>query len=237
MAFQPIVDLASGEVFAHEALVRGTEGQSSGTVLAQVDAGARYDFDQQCRIKAIELASRLGLAQGPSRLSINFMPDAVDEPRSCIRPTVAAAERAGLPLDRIIFEFTEDERHDVPHVLDILRTYRSMGFKTALDDFGAGHAGLSLLAQHQPDIVKLDIALIRNIDHNRAKRTIVAHLLRLLDDLGVQTICEGVETPGELGVLQDLGVGLAQGYVFGRPTFEALARPSWPQAMGLSEAG
>jgi EAL domain-containing protein (putative c-di-GMP-specific phosphodiesterase class I) len=237
MAFQPIVDLAVGEVFAHEALVRGTEGQSSGTVLAQVDAGARYGFDQQCRIKAIELAARLGLAQTPARLSINFMPDAVDEPRSCIRPTLAAAERAGLPLDRIIFEFTEDERHDVPHVLDILRTYRSMGFKTALDDFGAGHAGLSLLAQHQPDIVKLDIALIRNIDHNRAKRAIVAHLLRLLEDLGVQTVCEGVETPGELAVLQDLGARLAQGYVFGRPAFEALAQPAWPQTSGLRDAG
>jgi EAL domain-containing protein (putative c-di-GMP-specific phosphodiesterase class I) len=237
MAFQPIVELASGEAVAHEALVRGPQGQSSGSVLAQVDAGARYDFDQQCRVKAIELAAGLGLAKGDALLSINFMPDAVDDPRTCIRSTVAAAAAAGLPLERIIFEFTEDERHDVPHVLDILRTYRSMGFKTALDDFGAGHAGLSLLAQHQPDIVKLDMALIRHIDHNRAKRAIVAHLLRLLDELGVKAVCEGVETVDELIVLQDLGAPLAQGYVFGRPAFEALVQPASAQSERLRRAG
>lgn len=114
-------------------------------------------IDQQCRVKAIELASRLYYPLENVKLSINFMPNAVYEPRACIRVTLAAAMKTGFPLDRIIFEFTENEQLDTKHVLNILRTYRNMGFKTAIDDFGAGHAGLALLAHFQPDIVKLDM--------------------------------------------------------------------------------
>ena len=225
MAFQPIVDISTGLIYAHEALVRGINGEGAGTVLSAVDPDSRYAFDQQCRVKAIELAARLDLARDGARLSINFLPNAVYEPRACIRLTLATAMRTGFPIDRIIFEFTEDEKLDTPHVLNILRSYREMGFKTAVDDFGAGHAGLSLLAQFRPDIVKLDMALIRGIDTDPARRTIVRHLAGMLEDLGISTICEGVETLDELACLQDLGMSLIQGYVLARPTFEALAVP------------
>jgi EAL domain-containing protein (putative c-di-GMP-specific phosphodiesterase class I) len=97
------------------------------------------------------------------------MPNAVYEPRACIRLTLATAERVGFPLDRIIFEFTEDEHLDATHVLNILNTYRKIGFKTAIDDFGAGHAGIGLLTKFQPDIVKLDMDLVRGIDTDRVK--------------------------------------------------------------------
>lgn len=229
MAFQPIVDVDTGEVFAHEALVRGPNGEGSHTVLSEVGDGNRYAFDQQCRVTAIELATRLGLADRNARLSINFMPNAVYEPRACIRLTLATAMRTGFPLDRIIFEFTEDEQLDVQHVLNILRTYRSMGFKTAIDDFGAGHAGLSLLTRFQPDIVKLDMDLIRGIDSDPVRRAVVRHTVRMLDELGIVPICEGVETWDELSVVRDLGVSLVQGYVLARPAFEALAIPAWPR--------
>jgi EAL domain-containing protein (putative c-di-GMP-specific phosphodiesterase class I) len=225
MAFQPIVDLSRGAVFAHEALVRGPAGQSAGTVLAKISEANRYVFDQQCRVKAIELATRLGMAASGACLSINFMPNAVYEPRACIRTTLATAMRTGFPLDRIIFEFTEDERLDTAHILNILRTYHAMGFKTAIDDFGAGYAGLNLLAKYQPDIVKLDMDLIRDIDRDRARRSVVSHLLAMLADLGVRPVCEGVETEGELNALRDLGVELVQGYAIARPVFEGLAEP------------
>jgi EAL domain-containing protein (putative c-di-GMP-specific phosphodiesterase class I) len=224
MAFQPIMDVSTGGIFAHEALVRGPKGEGAYSVLSAVDPANRYAFDQQCRVKALELATELDLARDGARLSINFMPNAVYEPRACIRLTLATAMRTGFPLDRIIFEFTEDEKLDTDHILNILRTYRAMGFKTAIDDFGAGHAGLSLLSKFQPDIVKLDMELIRGIDGDPVKRRIVDHLGRLLDDLGILTICEGVETPGELAALQDLGVRYIQGYVFARPAFETVIR-------------
>lgn len=226
MAFQPIVDITTGKVFAHEALVRGPNGEGAQTILSAIEDSNRYAFDQQCRVKAIELATDLNLADSGARLSINFMPNAVYEPRACIRLTLATALRTGFPVDKVIFEFTEDEKLDTAHILNILRTYRAMGFKTAIDDFGAGFAGLSLLSKFQPDIVKLDMELIRGIDRDGVKRRIVDHMLRLLDDLSITTICEGVETQDELKALSDLGVRLVQGYVLARPAFEALAEPS-----------
>lgn len=220
MAFQPIFDLGSGAVFAQEALVRGVNGEGATTILSQVDDSNRYAFDQQCRVKAIEMAAaQRGVDEGKG-LSINFMPHAVYEPRACIRLTLDAARRTGFPLNQIIFEFTEAEHLDADHVLHILETYRDVGFKTAIDDFGAGYAGLSLLARFQPDIVKIDMDLIRDIDTSRVKQSILKNMLAMLADLGIVPICEGVETLAELATVQDLGVRLVQGYVLARPVFE-----------------
>jgi EAL domain-containing protein (putative c-di-GMP-specific phosphodiesterase class I) len=190
MAFQPIVDIREGHVFAFEALVRGVNGEGAASVLSQVDPVNRYAFDQQCRVRAIELAASLLGHNDTTKLSINFMPSAVYEPRACIRLTLATAERVGFPLDRIIFEFTENEQLDTEHVLKILETYRLIGFKTAIDDFGAGHAGLGLLTKFQPDLVKLDMDLIRDIDNDRVKRVVVEHTLRMLADLDIVPLCE-----------------------------------------------
>ena len=236
MAFQPIIDIATGDVFAHEALVRGPNGEGAGSVLSQVRDDNRYAFDQQCRVKAIELASSLYGKGSGTRLSINFMPNAVYEPRACIRITLATALKTGFPLDRIIFEFTENEQLDTAHLLNILRTYREMGFKTAIDDFGAGHSGLGLLTKFQPDIVKLDMDLIRGIDTDPVRRTIVSHTLAMLADLGITPLCEGVETAGELKVLSDLGVSLIQGYLLAPPAFETLPAARSARAILLEAA-
>jgi EAL domain-containing protein (putative c-di-GMP-specific phosphodiesterase class I) len=222
MAFQPIVDMRTGLPFAHEALVRGLGGEGAGQVLGLVDADNRYRFDQQCRVRAIELAAELFPRHAMPHLSINFMPNAVYEPRACIRQTLETARRTNFPLDRIIFEFTEVEKLDTTHVLNILRSYREIGFKTAIDDFGAGYSGLNLLTSFQPDLVKLDMDLIRGIDTDRVKQVVVRHTIAMLNDLGVTVVCEGVETASELNVLTDLGVNLIQGYYIARPTFEGL---------------
>ncbi|MFT4954814.1 MAG: EAL domain-containing protein (putative c-di-GMP-specific phosphodiesterase class I) [Brevundimonas sp.] len=229
MAFQPIVDVKTETVFAYEALVRGQDGGGAGGVLAQVSAENRYAFDQLCRTTAIEWASKLDLTAEGASLSINFLPNAVYEPRACIRATLAAAMRTSFPVNRIIFEFTEDESMDTAHILNILRSYRAMGFKTAIDDFGAGYAGLGLLSKFQPDIVKLDMALIRGIDTDRVKRAIVSNTLNMLRDLGIDPVCEGVETVDEHDVLRDLDVSLMQGYLLAKPAVEALSPVSWPR--------
>jgi EAL domain-containing protein (putative c-di-GMP-specific phosphodiesterase class I) len=225
MAFQPIVDVTTGRVFAHEALVRGENGAGAYEVFSQVSEHNRYAFDQVCRVKAIELAAELGIADQDAHLSINFLPGAVYEPRACIRATLQAAMRTGFPLKHIVFEFTESERLDTAHVLNILRTYRAMGFMTALDDFGAAFAGVGLLSKFQPDIVKLDMDLIRDIDRDPVKRVIVKSTVDMLRDLGILAICEGIETIEEYRVLGDLGVTLMQGYLFARPALASLAEP------------
>ena len=236
MAFQPIVDVTSGVTFAHEALVRGTGGEGAYTVLSAVDDSNRYAFDQQCRVRAIEMAAKLGLADDGACLSINFMPNAVYEPRACIRLTLDAANRTGFPLDRVIFEFTEAEKLDTAHLLNILKTYKAIGFKTAIDDFGAGYAGLNLLTQFQPDIVRIDMDLVRGVDANPVKRSVLRHTLRLLEELAVTPLCEGVETADELSALQDLGVRLIQGYLLAKPAFERLATPVVPPREMLQAA-
>ena len=229
MAFQPIVDVASRTVFAHEALVRGKDGAGAGVVLTHVTAQNRYAFDQQCRVRAIELAAELELAHSGALVSINFLPNAVDDPAASVALTVEAATQAGFPLSSILFEFTEHEPIEPGHLQSILKTYRGMGLRTAIDDFGAGYSGLTLLSRFQPDVVKLDMALIRCIDVDRVKRTMVRHILAMAADLGVQVVAEGIETVEECETLCDLGVTLLQGYLFARPAFEALADPVWPQ--------
>jgi EAL domain-containing protein (putative c-di-GMP-specific phosphodiesterase class I) len=228
MAFQPIIDVVERKVLAQEALVRGAAGEDAGFVLSQISDDSRYAFDQLCRTTAIDLAAGLGLAGDGALLSINFLPNAVYEPRACIRQTLLAAGRANFPLQNILFEFTETERVDTAHLLGILNAYRAIGFKTAIDDFGSGYSGLRLLAQFQPDFVKIDMDLVRDVDTDRAKRAIVANVLRKLHDLEIAAICEGVETVDEYRCLRNLGVRLMQGYLFAKPAFAALAEPTWP---------
>ena len=129
MAFQPIVDVNTGKVFAYEALVRGKGGESAGSILGQVTKVNRYAFDQNCRVKAITLAAQLGLADNGAYLSINFMPGAVYSPAACIQLTLATAREVGFPCDQIIFEITEaEEVVDRAHIRGIVEDYRARGF-------------------------------------------------------------------------------------------------------------
>lgn len=220
MAFQPIVDVESGQVYAHEALVRGLDGGGAAAVLGRVTETNRYAFDQACRVKAISLAARLGM-QG--FLSINFLPNAVYQPAACLRKTIEAAAEFDFPVHRLIFEVTESEQvRDPDHLKSIFREYKRRGMITAIDDFGAGHSGLNLLAEFQPDIIKLDMALTRAIHHDRVRSAIVRSMVALCRDLGISIIAEGIEEVDEALALRDLGVRLFQGYCFARPETEQL---------------
>lgn len=226
MAFQPIVDIKNDRVWGYEALVRGLEGQGAGYILSQVTEKTRYVFDQACRVKAIEMAGRLLPSDG-SRLSINFMPGAVYEPKACIRASLEAAERVGLDRRRLMFEFTENERiADVAHVQNIVREYRKIGFTTALDDFGAGYAGLTLLAKFQPDLIKIDMELVRNIEKEPAKQVIVAGVIAVAEALSITVLAEGVESASEARVLLAAGISLQQGYFFAKPEVGCLPLPA-----------
>ncbi|WP_116089940.1 EAL domain-containing protein [Sphingomonas crusticola] len=223
MAFQPIVDMQSGRPFAYEALVRGPNGEGAATILSRVTPENRYAFDQACRVKAIETAMAAGIIATGARLSINFLPNAVYSPMACIQLTLRTAERSGFPLDRLIFEFTENEHMASPdHVGSIIDTYRRIGFAVAIDDFGAGHAGLDLFARFTPDMVKLDMELVRDIDADPRRRAIVRAMVMLCAELDTILIAEGIETEGEAAALRALGVRYFQGYLLARAEFERL---------------
>lgn len=225
MAFQPIINVKNREVFAHEALVRGLDGSGAGAVLSKINKENRYFFDQHCRGKAIEQAHHIGIKEA---ISINFMPNAVYQPENCIKTTLAAAKKNKWPLNRIIFEFAEGESIDTAHIKGIIKEYQRYGFRVAIDDFGAGHAGLNWLIDLKPDIVKIDMHLVRDVDKDHGRRTIVQSLVSMCAGLDCTVIAEGVETVEELETLQNAGIQLFQGFLLAKPAIDSVTEIAWP---------
>ena len=220
MAFQPIINCTSQQIYGYEALVRGLNNESAYSIISMVNDDNRYLFDQLCRVKAIALASKLKLQ---SMLSINFLPNAIYKPERCIRTTLEAAKKYSFPIEKIMFEFTEVEKiDDTAFIKNIVESYNKIGFKTAIDDFGAGYAGLGLLADFQTNIVKIDMGLIRNINEDKVRQSIVKNCLNIFNDLNITPLAEGIETKEEYRCLRDFGIELMQGYFFARPGFENL---------------
>lgn len=224
MAFQPIIHVPSARPFAYEALVRGLNGESAADILAKVSPDNLYRFDQACRVKAIEQAAALGLGRlADCKLSINFLPNAVYRPSTCIRATLEATRTFGFPANRLMFEVTEGERiDDTEHLKAIFKEYDRQGFTTAIDDFGSGYSGLNLLAEFQPDVLKLDMALTRGISQDPVRQAIVAGIVLVAERLGITLVAEGIETDAECQALAALGIDLMQGYLFARPQVNGL---------------
>lgn len=219
-AFQPIVELGTRSIFAYEALVRGPHGEPAFSILSRVSPRHRYSFDMACRAKAVRMAARLGVRE---YLAINFFPNAVFGAQACIRSTLEEVQRSNFPVEKLIFEVSEAEQvHDREYLASVFREYRRLGFSTAIDDFGAGYAGLNLLAEYQPDIIKIDMGLVRGIDRNRARQAIVHGVIDICRKLGKRVLAEGVETKQERDFLHAAGIGLMQGFLFGKPAFRAL---------------
>ncbi len=220
MAFQPIVDIDTADIYAYEALVRPTGGGSAADVLSQINDQNRYSFDQACRVKAIELAAQLDM---DALLSINFLPNAVYQPAACLQKTFEAAARSQFPVHHLMFEVTENEpTRDVGHLQSIFNEYKRHGMITAIDDFGAGHSGLNMLADFRPDVLKIDMALTRSIDTDDVRTKIAGAIVGLCNSLHISVIAEGIETIEEAVALRGLGVHLFQGYLFARPVIEQL---------------
>lgn len=225
-AFQPIVDAVNKSVFAYEALVRGVEGEGAMTVLSKVNEKNRYSFDQICRVKAVKLAAKLDMQ---ALLSINFMPNAVYRAEYCIRTTLAAAKTFNFDTSKIIFELTEGENlSSVEHLTSIIETYQEMGFSTAIDDFGAGYSRFNIMMSSPPDLLKLDMGLVRNVHNEPNKQAVVAGIITMMRQLGGRIVAEGVETAEEYFWLRSQGITLYQGFLFAKPGFECLPEPVWP---------
>lgn len=220
MAFQPIIEWSSRSIVGYEALVRGEQGEGAAQVLSQVTEQNKYYFDQACRVKAIETATRLGLDK---ILSINFLPNAVYNPETCIRATIEAADLYGFDIRNIMFEVTEGEQIlSQQHLLHIFQSYSERGFITAIDDFGAGFAHEDWLYALKPRVLKLDMELIRAIDQDPAKQQRVLAIQQQCELLGCRLLAEGVETAEELSWLSFIGIDWFQGYLFAKPQLEQL---------------
>jgi EAL domain-containing protein (putative c-di-GMP-specific phosphodiesterase class I) len=156
-------------------------------------------------------------------LSINFLPNAVYQPAACLRKTFEAAERARFPVHHLMFEVTESEpSRDIGHLREIFSEYKRHGMITAIDDFGAGHSGLGMLADFQPDVIKIDMGLVRGIHTDRVRRAIARSIVTLCHELNISVVAEGIESLDEAITMRELGVRLFQGYLFARPALEQL---------------
>ncbi|GAB2928429.1 EAL domain-containing protein [Rheinheimera gaetbuli] len=221
MAFQPIIDWQSKSIFAYEALVRGPQGQGAGWVFQHINDDNKYYFDQACRVKAIETAAKLGCK---TLLNINFLPNAVYNPETCIKATIEAADLYGFDLHKLVFEVTEGEQiPDKDHLNRIFRSYAKRGFYTAIDDYGSGFATLDWLIELKPHILKLDMQLVRNIEQNPPKQFIIEQTIAQCELQGTKVLAEGVETKAELDYLCSVGIRYFQGYYFAKPELERLA--------------
>ena len=219
--FQPIVHAGDpSRVFAHEALLRGVEPDGTLIPPARIFEAAReadivFQVDLAARRTAIASAVRQGIA---TPIFVNFTPTSVYDPAFCLRSTVAVVEAAGIAPSDVVFEVIESDRAvDVSHLKRILDFYRANGFRVALDDVGAGYSSLNLVHELRPDIIKLDMELTCEVHADAYKALIVRKLLEVSDELGIETVAEGVERDEDYRWLRDHGATYVQGFLFGVP--------------------
>ncbi|MFP5503139.1 MAG: EAL domain-containing protein [Candidatus Sericytochromatia bacterium] len=229
--FQPIVSVHdTSQIFGHEALFRGLD--ELGKVIPPVHVfevarrtNALYHADMHAVHSAVREMARHQL---PRHVFINFNPASIVHPAFSLEAMLEAIDAAGMPRDRIVFEVVEsDHVQDLDMLIRSLDAYRVLGFKVALDDLGSGYSSLNLIHALRPDFIKLDMALIRDVDRHVYKSTVTQKLLELADDLGVESVAEGVETEAELQWLRENGATYVQGYLIARPgSPPALATPA-----------
>jgi len=215
-AFQPIVDTHAQAVFSHEALVRGLNNEPASQVINRRSGSQKLVFDAACRIKAIEVAARIGMH---THLNLNLFRSTAVNAAVGLKSTIEAADRWLFPLERIVVELAID---DYASLEKVLGGASRDGMKFAIDDFGAGYSGLILLSKLKPDIVKLNMDLVRGINFHSPRQAIARAVVQICGDLGIDVVAEGVETVDEFSWFTDLGVHLYQGYLFAKPMFEAM---------------
>jgi EAL domain-containing protein (putative c-di-GMP-specific phosphodiesterase class I) len=226
-AFQPIVDTQARAVASYEALIRGPGNESAYEILSRVPADTMFAFDLKARVKAIGDAVRLGVS---CNLNLNFLPRSLNSTAESITSTLEAARRVNLPVNRIVLEVVESEIiGETSRFTELMNEYRGLGLQVAIDDFGAGYSGLNLLADFQPDQVKLDMKLIRGIERHGPRQAIVRAINQICLELGIDVSAEGVETESEYAWLASQGIRLYQGYLFAKPRFESLPRVYYPE--------
>jgi EAL domain-containing protein (putative c-di-GMP-specific phosphodiesterase class I) len=208
---QPIADLLTGKVVGLEALSRfqATPERTPDIWFAEAkDVGLGLELE----LKAVRSALGLVEAMPPDvYLAVNISPDTIASPRF-------VELMDGIPPERIVLEVTEHAPvEDYGVLARALEPFRARGCRLAVDDAGAGFASFRHILRLNPDIIKLDMTLVRNIDQDPARRALASGLISFASDLGAKIIAEGLETTTELGALRNLGVRLGQGYYLARP--------------------
>lgn len=215
IAYQPIVAWPTQQLFGYEALVRSADADLS-TPGKLLDAAERLGRVQELG-QRIRDAIAAGAAIAPPDVLLCANLHALDLTSDHLYAADAPLSRIAA---RVVLEVTERSGlYRVDHLANRISKLRELGYRLAVDDLGSSHAGLSSFRQLGPDIVKLDISLVRDVDCSAAKASLIKSMIALCTkDLGMRVVCEGVETEGERDALLSLGAELLQGYLIGMPS-------------------
>lgn len=220
VAWQPVRSLVTGEVYGHEALIRGPVGTplegAEAIIRHAADAGDARELERLCRVRAFAAAAS---ALPPDQvLFLNLDTRFLDLP---LMP-----EPAPWPPEQTVIEVSERfPLRDLPLLATHIALWRNEGFRVAIDDFGAGYAGLATLAAIRPDVVKLDRSLVSGVMRDRWQRELVSAMVAVLEPLGVTVIAEGIGHADDLPALVAIGVRFGQGFALGRPQARPASAP------------
>lgn len=210
--FHPIVDVRERKVKAFEALCRPPI-----KIVDLINVGkSTSEFSENfCRYMALKNAKEF--LKEEMWLFLNFHPRFLKEPLKVFGDFISTLYMHDISPRQIVVELTEYEELEISAVRSLISFLRSEGVKVALDDVGSGYSGLFYLSELGPDIIKIDMELIRDIHKHNMKKVIVNYLIRLAHENDIKVVSEGVETPEELKTVLYMGTDFVQGFIFSKP--------------------
>lgn len=218
--FQPILDLKSGDFLGFEGLIRGPADSTLHSPVNLFSAAEQQNLSLEVEMLArqtvLEAFARQNL---PGYLFLNVSPETLTHPSFKNGQTLQFMRELGLDPERVVIEITENQpTYDFDAMRSALLHYRSMGFKIAIDDLGAGFSSLRLWSELRPEFIKIDMHFVQGVDHDPIKLQFLKSIQQIAESCETRVIAEGVETEGELRVVKDIGIALGQGYFIARPS-------------------
>jgi EAL domain-containing protein (putative c-di-GMP-specific phosphodiesterase class I) len=218
--YEPIVDVNTRTVFGYEALARGPEGSDLRSPLTLFGIAEKEDlvFELDCLCRASGLEGAIDYPKG-TKLFLNIRPTTIHDPNFKAEKLIGTLERCQLQPSDVVFEISEQESiHNFETFLEIRDYYRGLGFQIALDDTGAGYAGLESMVRLSPEFIKVDRSFVSGVDQDPVRQDLLGALQAVAGRTGSRIIGEGLDTLEELETLAALGIEFGQGWLFGKPT-------------------
>ncbi|MFH7802056.1 diguanylate phosphodiesterase [Enterobacter cloacae] len=226
-ALQPIVEPSEGKISSLEALIRSNDGGSPEHFFKTLDQDKIYEVDLQTKKYAFALAEKLGI--GSHKIAVNLLPMSLVNVPGAVEFLVDQISLHGLQPEQVVIEVTENEMISGFNKFNsAIKRLRGEGIGLAIDDFGSGYAGLSLLTRFQPDKIKIDREIVSNIHLSGAKQAIVRSIVSCCTDLEITLVAEGIEKLEEWCWLESAGIRRFQGFLFARPQLNGVGDIHWP---------
>lgn len=217
--FQPIVSLNNGNILGFEALSRGPQASAYENPITMFNEaknkGKMWELESLCRISALENSSKFG---NEFYIFLNIDPNIINDESLYYEFSQEFLKKFNLSTENIVFEISEKNTiEDTEHFKELISKYKAKKYKIAINAAGSGYSGLKLITDINPDFIKMDINLIRDIDKDGVKYSLMKHLREFCQITNIKIIAVGIETENELNALIDIGVDYGQGYMIQKP--------------------